>query len=475
MADLNEGRVDLPRSRARFIAFALCAALLFTLLGGRLFQMQVLNGTLYADRAAAARTVDVPIKAPRGLIFDRAGRPLAVNVPSWTVDAIPADLPTATAAQTAILTRVAKTTGAQLATLTDRLKAYGGSPYDRIPLLHDVSRDQALILSEGADELPGIVVEVDPVREYLDEAGKVDGSLLAHILGYTGRVSADQLKTLAAQGYLPDDVIGEDGVEASYESVLRGTYGQEQVERDAAGRPIKVVSTSQEPIAGKNLMLTIDARLQRMATDALTWGMKAAGVKQGVTIVLNPQTGEILAMVSLPTYDDNKFATGISTKDYQAYISNPNQPLRNHAISDIYPPGSTFKLVTGTAALQEGVTTPTRTWPTYACYQIPGAPAGQCLFDWNHAGFGPLNIRQAYYRSSDTFFYQMAIHLGIDRLAKWAYDFGFGKQTGIQLPGEASGIIASTEWAQAQGRPNVFTGELAQAGIGQNVIAVTPL
>jgi len=475
MADLNEGRVDLPRSRARFIAFALSAALLFTLLGGRLFQMQVLSGTLYADRATAARTVDVPIKAPRGLIFDRTGRPLAVNVPSWTVDAIPADLPSATAAQTVILTRVAKTTGAQLATLVDRLNAYRGSPYDHVPLLHDVSRDQALILSEAADDLPGIVVAVDPVREYLDEAGKVDGSLLAHVLGYTGPVSEDQLKTLAAQGYLPDDVIGKDGVEASYENVLRGTYGDEQVERDAAGRPVKVVSTSQAPVAGKNLMLTIDARLQRMATDALTWGMKAAGVKQGVTIVLNPQTGEILAMVSLPNYDNNEFASGISTKDYQAYLSNPNQPLRNHAISDIYPPGSTFKLVTGTAALQEGVTTPTRTWPTYACYQIPGAPAGQCLFDWNHAGFGPLDIQQAYYHSSDTFFYQMAVHLGIDRLAKWAHDFGFGKPTGIQLPGEASGIIASTEWAQEQGRPNVFTGELAQAGIGQNVIAVTPL
>ena len=475
MADLNEGRIDLPRSRARFIAFAVAAAMLFTFLGGRLFQMQVLDGSLYAERAAAARTVDLPIKAPRGLIFDRVGRPVAINVPSWTVDAIPADLPTQAGALTAVLARVATTTGAQLSTITARLSAYHGSVYDHVPLLRDITRDQALILSEAADELPGIVVQVDPVREYLDETGKVDGSLLAHLIGFTGPVSESQLKTLADHGYLPDDIIGKDGVEASYESVLRGTYGAEQVERDASGRPVKVVSTNQQPVAGANLMLTVDARLQRLATEALTWGMRAAGVKQGVTIVMNPQTGEILAMVSLPSYDNNKFATGISTKDFQAYVSDPNQPLRNHAISDIYPPGSTFKLVTGTAALQEGVTTPTRTWPTYACYHIPGAPAGQCLFDWNHAGFGRLNIRQAYAKSSDTFFYQMAVHLGIDRLAKWAHDFGFGKKTGIQLPGEASGIIASTEWAQEQGRPNVFTGELAQAGIGQNVIAVTPL
>lgn len=475
MADLNEGRVDLPRSRPRLIAFALTAVLLFTVLGGRLFQMQVMNGTVYAERAAAGRTINEAIKAPRGLIFDRTGRPVAINVPSWTVDAVPADLPGDTKQLIAILGRVAASTASPVATLRQRLAAFHGSPYDKVPLLHGVTRDQALLLSEDAENLPGIVVQVDPVREYLDEQGKVDGSLLAHVLGYTGPVSQQQLTALAAKGYLPDDWIGKDGVEASYESVLRGTYGSQQVERDASGRPIKVISTTAQAVPGKNLMLTIDARLQRMATDALTWGMKAAGVKQGVTIVMNPQTGEILAMVSLPSYDDNQFATGISTADFDTYLRNPNQPLRNHAIADIYPPGSTFKLVTATAALQEGVTTPTQLWPTYGCYQIPGAPAGQCLFDWNHAGFGLLNVEQAFFRSSDTFFYQMAIHLGIDRLAKWAYDYGFGKPTGIKLPGEASGIIASTEWAQSQGRPNVFTGELAQAGIGQNVIAVTPL
>ena len=475
MADLNEGRIDLPRSRARLIAFALTAALLFTILGGRLFQMQVLNGTLYADRAVAARTVELALKAPRGLIFDRTGRPIAVNVPSWTVEAIPADLPVDARARDVVLARVASSTGSRAATLRQRLNAFHGSPYDQVPLLRGITRDQALLLSEHASAIPGIVVQVDPVRQYLDEAGKVDGSLLAHVLGYTGPVSQGQLTSLAEHGYLPDDSIGKDGVEASYEAILRGTYGSQQVERDASGRPMKVISTTTQAIPGRNLMLTIDARLQRLATDALTWGMRAAGVKQGVTIVMNPQTGEILAMVSLPSYDDNAFAGGISTAAYSAYLRNPNQPLRNHAIADIYPPGSTFKLVTGTAALQEGVTTPTQLWPTYGCYQIPGAPSGQCLFDWNRAGFGPLNVQQAFFRSSDTFFYQMAIHLGIDRLARWAHDYGFGKTTGIKLPGEASGIIASTEWAQSQGRPNVFTGELVQAGIGQNVIAVTPL
>src|SRR5207249_3623746 len=244
------------------------------MLGGRLFQMQVLNGTLYADRAVAARTVAVPVKAPRGLIFDRAGRPVAVNVPSWTVEAVPADLPSDAKARDALLARVASSTGSQVATLQQRLKAFHGSPYDQVPLLRGITRDEALILSERASEIPGIVVQVDPVRQYLDEAGKVDGSLLAHVLGYTGPVSQGQLTSLAEHGYLPDDSIGKDGVEASYEAILRGTYGSQQVERDASGRPMKVISTTTQAIPGRNLMLTIDARLQRLATDALTWGMR---------------------------------------------------------------------------------------------------------------------------------------------------------------------------------------------------------
>ncbi|HTE65462.1 MAG TPA: penicillin-binding transpeptidase domain-containing protein, partial [Candidatus Binatia bacterium] len=246
-------------------------------------------------------------------------------------------------------------------------------------------------------------------------------------------------------------------------------------ERDASGRPVKVIRTLSDPEPGKNLMLTVDARMQRVATDALRWGMEAVGVEQGVTIVMNPQTGEILAMVSLPAYDNNKFAAGISADDYAIYLADEAKPLRNHAIADIFPPGSTFKLVTGLAALEERVTTAARRWPTYGCYQIPGAPAGQCLYDWNRAGFGPLNMIEAFSKSSDTFFYQMAVALGVERLGFWANQLVFGERSGIRLPGEAAGIIASKEWARSQGREDVFTGELAQAGIGQNVVAVTPL
>jgi penicillin-binding protein 2 len=473
MADLNDGRVDLRRSPARFVAFSVIAALLLVVLGGRLFQLQVVNGEEYARRAAADRTIEVPIPAPRGLVFDRAGRPVAVNTPSWTVNIRPADLPANE--RTRVLARIGRLTETPIAALRSRLDAFRGSPFDLVPIVRGVAREAALILGEEAAGLPGVVVEVEPIRAYLDETGAVDGHLLAHILGYTGPVSRDELPRLQAEGYLRDDVVGRTGIEASFERELRGTYGAQRVERDASGRQLKVIETLREPEPGANLALTIDADVQRLATQALTWGMEVADVSQGVTIVMNPQTGEILAMVSLPAYDNNKFARGISADDFNIYLGDVDRPLRNHAIADIYPPGSTYKLVTAIAALEEGVTTPSRKWPTYGCYQIPGAPDGECLYDWNRQGFGPLAMVDAFAKSSDTFFYQMAVHTGIDPLAEWAHELGFGARSGIRLPGEEEGIIASTEWARQQGRSGVFTGELAQAGIGQNVIAVTPL
>jgi penicillin-binding protein 2 len=473
MADLNDGRVDLHRSRGRFVAFAVAASLLLLALGGRLFQLQVVNGEVYAGRAAADRTVEVPIPAPRGLIFDRAGRPIAVSVPSWTVKVRPADLPDAD--RWRVLSRVAVLTGADRATLRTRLDAFRGSPFDLVPIQRGVGREAALLIGEEAEDLPGVVITVEPIRQYLDETGNPGGTLLSHVVGYTGPIDREELDALEVDGYLRDDVIGKAGVEASFEDALRGAYGAQLVERDASGRQLKVIETTREPVAGTNLMLTIDADVQRLATKALTWGMEVADVSQGVTVVMNPQTGEILAMVSLPAYDNNKFAAGINTEDYSVYLTDPNRPLRNHAISDIYPPGSTYKLVTGIAAMEEGVTTPDRLWPTYGCYQIPGAPKGECLYDWNRQGFGPLAMVDAFAKSSDTFFYQMAVETGIDPLAEWANELGFGRLSGVRLPSEEEGIIASTEWARQQGRSGVFTGELAQAGIGQNVIAVTPL
>ncbi|MGZ8512504.1 MAG: penicillin-binding protein 2 [Candidatus Limnocylindria bacterium] len=473
MAGWTNDVAELPRSGRRFAAFGLVALVLLLVLAVRLFQVQVVDGRVYAARVASERTVELAIPAPRGLIFDRAGRPLAVNAPAWTVSIRPADVPESQRER--VLALLADLTGADARRIAQRLNDYTGSPIDLLPVVRGLPREAALLVAEKADQLPGVVIETDTLREYRDETGAVAGELLAHVIGYTGRIDAGELARLGSGAYAPDDVVGKAGVEASFEEELRGDPGLQRAERDADGRVVKVLEVIREPQPGTNLVLTIDARTQRLATEALTWGMEVAGVSQGVTIVMNPQTDEILAMVSLPTYDGNAFASGISSEEFETYLQDPNLPLRNHAISDIYPPGSTYKLVTSIAALEEGITTPEQLWPTYACFQIPGAPEGECLFDWNRQGFGPLAIVDAFAESSDTFYYQLAIEAGIDRLAAWAGELGFGQLSGIRLPAEEAGIIASTDWARRQGRAGVFTGEVAQAGIGQNVIAVTPL
>ena len=321
---------------------------------------------------------------------------------------------------------------------------YRADPRNQRVLLDEYARQRGQI-SAGGEVMARSVESPNPgdrlryLRQY------TDGPMYAPVTGYYSQI------------------YGSGGMERAMDPVLNGTDDRLFVRR------ISDAITGRDP-AGGNVVLTIDPRIQQAAYDAMT----SRGY-QGSVVAIRPQTGEILAMVSLPTYDNNKFARGISSKDFSVYLDDPDKPLRNHAIADIYPPGSTYKLVTALSALEEGVTDPTRLWPTYGCYQIPDAPAGDCLFDWNKTGFGPVNLVSAFALSSDTFFYQMAIKVGIDRLAAWAGQLGFGKPTGIRLPGEASGTVPSTRWAQEQGRAGVFTGEVAQAGIGQNVIAVTPL
>ena len=467
MSAYVDKRPQPTRPGSRFLVFALAAILAIGGLTTRLFYLQIVRGGAYAALSEGNRTALQAIPSSRGLIFDRAGRPLVTNVPTFVVKIRPVDLPEQRRDE--VVARLAALLSMDPADINAAIDGNPGSRFDLVRVASDVPDATARLIAEAGDALPGVEVVIEARRSY------PDGTLVSALLGYTGPVSADEIDALKKLGYLPDDLVGKTGLEAYYESALRGQYGMETVERDATGRKLQVLDTVSQAQAGDSLDLTIDVKEQQLAQKALQWGMRTAGLKRGVVIVMNPQTGEILAMVSLPTYDNDKFAAGISATDYAAYIADPTKPLRNHAIADIYPPGSTFKLVTGLAALDEGVTTVSQRWPTYGCYQIPDAPAGQCLFDWNHRGFGPLSIVDAYAKSSDTFFYQMAVGLGVERLGGWAEELGFGAKSGLRLPGEAAGTVISKAWAQAQGRPDVFTGELAMAGIGQNAIAVTPL
>jgi penicillin-binding protein 2 len=458
-----DGRPKPMRSLSRFVAFGLVVVLGATGLTARLFYLQIVDGGRIVALAARHRTVVEPIPSSRGLIYDRNGVPLVTNVATFAVKMRPGDLPTEQ--RQMVVSRLSSLLGISVAEINTAIDGHPGSTFDLVQIADDVSEGTARLISEEGDELPGVEVAVEAKRQY------PQGPLLSQIVGYTGPISSSELVQRRALGYQPDDSIGKSGVEAQYEADLRGTYGAETVERDASGRRSQVVQTESEPQSGDSLTLTIDSGEQAKAQQALTWAMQEVGLKRGVVIVMNPQTGEVLALVSLPTYDNNIFARGISDQAYGELANDPEKPLTNHATQAHYPPGSTYKLVAGTGALADGKITPTTKVQTRAFLTL-----GKTRFyDWNRRGFGQCDIYCGFGHSSDTFFFQMAGELGIERLAHWADEYGFGAPTEIDLPGEVAGIVPSNEWKQDTLGERVFPGEVYQAGIGQGYDVVTPI
>ncbi len=465
MSDYILGQPDPPRSRlgARFAAFGLVVVLVVGLLTTRLFYLQVVEGGYYAGLAEANEQQTRPVRSARGLIYDRAGRPLAINVPSYVVRIRPADLPFGE--RDAVVGRLSTLLDIPATQIIEALDRYASLRFELVRIASDVPTDVARLITEESRGLPGVEVSIDERREY------AYGALVAHVLGYTGAVSAEDLIELAGTDYLNDDQIGKTGVEATFEEELRGHYGLEEVERDASGREVRTVQILEQAQAGSSLELTIDVEIQQQAEEALRWATNLVDLQRGVVIVMNPQTGEILALVSLPNYDNNLFARGISSSAYQGLVEDPNRPLVNFAISEQYPPGSTYKLVTAVGALEQGLVNPSTVLETGPYLEI----GTYKYWEWNRRGFGPQNILGGFAHSSDTFFYQLAGGLGIDRLAHWAEEFGYGQRTGIDLPAEARGIVPTNEWKQRVFGQDVFPGEVYQAGIGQGYNASTPL
>ncbi len=451
------------RRISRFLAFGAAVVLVISTLTTRLFYMQINQGEHFAGIAQSQQVVTEPIPSSRGLIYDRNGVALVTNVPSFSVKIRPADLPFSE--RPAVVSRLATLLKMDPTQINMAIDSNPGSRFDLVRIAQDVPEATARLISEENLVLPGVEVVVEARRQY------TYGPLMSDVLGYTGPINAQQLQQLASKGYQPDDLIGEAGVELQYEQQLRGVYGAQTVERDATGRQIQVLSTVSQPQAGDSLVLTIDTRDQQYAQQALSWAMQASGSKLGALIVMDPQTGEILAMASNPTYDDNLFSHGISQADFQKLLTNPYQPLINHALASQYPPGSTYKLVAATGALTDHKLTTETTLQTYPYLSI--GPFR--YYDWNHRGFGRINILSGFAFSSDTFFYQVSAMLGIDRLAYWAHQYGFGQPTGVDLPNEASGTVPSNQWKMdTLGQP-IYQGEVYQAGIGQGYDEATPL
>jgi penicillin-binding protein 2 len=460
IADERPGR---ERQLVRFLAFGIAALVAISGLTARMVYLQLVNNQTYQSLAVSNSTLQQAIPSTRGLIYDRNGLVLVANLPSYAVKIRPSDLPFSQRAT--VVAQLASLLKMDPADINASIDGNPGSNFDPVRIAQGVPVATANLIAEEHLSLPGVEVSVDALRHY------TMGALMGEVLGYTGAIDAATLKQLKSSGYQPDDLIGRAGVEQEYETQLRGTYGLETIQRDATGRQVQVLSTDSQPVAGDSLTLTIDTKMQQQAQTAVNWAMRASKLKSAVLIAMNPQTGEILAMISTPSYDDNQFAQGISNAQFQALLKNPDKPLLNHAVSLQFPEGSTYKLVTGAGALADKKLSPTSLVQTHPYIQI-GADK---FWDWNHAGFGAINVVTGFAHSSDTFFYQVEQMLGVNRLAYWARQFGFGAPTGIDLPGEVPGIVPDDKWKQDVFGQAMLPGEAVQAGIGQGFDTSTPL
>lgn len=449
-------------------------AVAFLVLLGQLWNVQIANGPQYQQRAEVNRIRLVSEKATRGVIYDRSGHQVARNVPSFAAAVRPADLPRDKAEQEAMFERLGRVIGMEPDKIQEVVDAAHDDPFTPARVKSGITREQALTIEEQLNQFPGVVVDSTPIRGY------PDGELLGQILGYTGPIPSSQLQSRLATGYERNDTLGISGVEAAYEDVLKGSKGRKQVEVDALGRVTEELATLAPTVTGGNLVLTLDTNFQRKATELLSAAMQKAHSEQASLVAISPKTGDVLAMVSLPQYDNNLFADGISTQDYQRLSENPWRPLVNNAIAGQYPAGSTFKLVTAAAALQEKVVTPTTP------INCPGAITvnGQTFRDWTPKGHGPnVTARHAIAVSCDIYFYSVAggnpytglKGLGIQKLAEYAHAFGFGEKSGIHLGGEQAGLVPTEEWKKDTKKEGWYIGDNYNVGIGQGDLLVTPL
>ena len=455
----------------RFVAVGLVVAVLLSILTARLWDLQLVQGQHYRSLAEDNRLLRLPVAADRGIILDRNGKILVRNIPGFAVSIVPIDLPKARENDVAL--RIAQLVGRDG---QDVLKAIADqrarNPYEPTKIsTKPVPRDTALLLAERADAYPGVRIDAESVRQY------VDGPLYSPVIGYDSPITEDELAVKRDLGYLPTDQIGRTGLERVYEQYLRGQYGWREIERDASQREIKTLAQT-APQPGGNVVLTIDDRLQHILATELEAGVAKDAFTQGVAVAMNPQNGEILAMVSTPAYDNNVFVRGITQPELDALNKDDRHPLVNKAVGEIYPPGSTFKMVTGLSALTAG--TATRNTIVNVTSNVISV-SGFNFYDWRI--HGRLDFLHGFAHSSDIYFYSLAggssmssvQGVGPDAIAKYARMLGFGAPTGIDLPGEAAGIMPDPAWKEQTFGEPWSIGNTYHEAIGQGYVAVTPL
>ncbi len=446
----------LALRKKKVLVLGVIVALGFALLFLRLFFMQVINGRYFRHVADENRIQRVYKKASRGVIYDHRHVVLAANSPSFVVTF------TSYYINQNEIDRIAGELGRILAIPAgDIVEKSVGSVKRLEPVIvaEDITREQALVIMEKKAYLPGVDVIIEPKRSY------PLNNLACHVVGYVGEINLDEYKERRGTGYSIGDRIGKTGIEAYYDTYLKGTNGEEQIEVSASGRQLRLLRET-APVSGSDLELTIDADLQRVAQDAL-------GGVSGAAVVMNPRTGEILALASSPAFNPNMFLRSMSRDEFAYLFKNKNRPLFNKAIQAQYPPGSVFKVVTASACLQEGYVVPEEKLECTGQYTL--GTLNQVFRCWKKGGHGHISLIQAIAQSCDIYFYQLGLRLGVTKMANYAKNFGLGSLTGIDLPSEKKGIIPDRAWKKKAVKEAWYDGDTLNMCIGQGYLWVTPL
>lgn len=421
----------------------------------RLFSLQIIKkGELY--RLSEANRIQLFFDpAPRGIIYDRNGKVIVENIGSFSVLFSPTNLTWEETEE--ILKRLSEILNLDYHSMLAKVRSSIRQPLNSILLAENVPRPKVFRLAEEKVNLPGVNIEIQPKRHYLHR------SFASHLLGHLGEIGPKELRALSRAGYRLGDIIGKSGVEKIYDNSLRGRSGGRQVEMDASGRQLRIIS-SVLPEEGDSLILTLDERIQKLCEDSLKG-------KAGAICAINPGNGEVLALVSKPDFDPNLFTERLTPTRTQELFTDPGFPMFNRAIQSQYAPGSLFKIITAIAGLEEGVISVDETMGCRGSLPI-GDREFKC---WKEKGHGRLDIVQAIAKSCDVFFYQLGLRVGGEKLAKYARMLGLAEKIGISLPSEAKGLVPDSAWKKINFAEQWYSGDTANMSIGQGYLEVSPL
>lgn len=440
----------------RVIVAVMAIVILFTLLAFRMADLQLVQHEHFTTRSKENRVKIVPLPPPRGMIFSRDGKLLAENIPTYRLEVIPE--------QVDDIDRMILLVNSMIGLNSDEITRFKEQvkrkrKFEKVPLKYDLKEDQIARISVNRHRLPGVNIVTDLIRHY------PYGIDFAHIVGYVGRINQEDERIIDKSNYVDTLHIGKTGIEKAYEPTLHGKVGYQQVEINAQGRILKVLKR-ESPTPGKDIYLTIDTRLQKVAAEAL-------GERRGAVVAIEPATGAILAQVSYPSFDPNWFVNGISSARYQKLNDSELRPLFNRAIQGQYPPGSTLKPFMSMAARYYDVRTPhEHTWCPGWFSLENGQHRYRC---WNKGGHGGVDIPRSIIESCDVYYYELAYDLGIDRMHEYLGRYGFGRVTGVDTFGEATGLLPSRDWKIKAKDVGWYPGETLITGIGQGYMLATPV